>query len=51
MSRRPGRIVAEVAIDAPYPREHAFRTSRTYNEFCRRTSAALAQAMAGDDEE
>jgi NitT/TauT family transport system ATP-binding protein len=51
MSRRPGRVVAELAIDAPYPRDDAFRTSRTYNEFCRQTSAALAEAMAGTEEE
>ena len=51
MSRRPGRVIAEVAVDAPYPRDDAFRTSRTYSEFCRRTSAALAEAMAGAEEE
>jgi len=51
MSTRPGRIVGEVAIDAPYPRGDAFRTSRTYNEFCRLTSAELARAMAGTEEE
>ena len=51
MSTRPGRIIGEVAIDAPYPRGDAFRTSRTYNEFCRLTSAELARAMAGTEEE
>jgi NitT/TauT family transport system ATP-binding protein len=51
MSTRPGRIVGEVGIDAPYPRGDAFRTSRTYNEFCRLTSAELARAMAGTEEE
>ena len=52
MSSRPGRVVGQVAIDAPYPRDDAFRTSRTYNEFCRRTSAELARAMtAAEDEE
>jgi NitT/TauT family transport system ATP-binding protein len=51
MSTRPGRILREVAIDAPYPRGNAFRTSRPYNEFCRLTSAELARAMAGTEEE
>ena len=27
MTDRPGRVLSEVAIDAPYPREEAFRTS------------------------
>ena len=51
MSTRPGRIIGEVAIDAPYPRDDAFRSSRTYNEFCRLTSAELARAMAGTEDE
>jgi NitT/TauT family transport system ATP-binding protein len=51
MRTRPGRIVGEVAIDAPYPRDDAFRTARTYNEFCRLTSAELARAMAGTEDE
>ena len=51
MSSRPGRIVGEVEIDAPYPRGDAFRTSRIYSEFCRQTSAELARAMAGMEEE
>jgi NitT/TauT family transport system ATP-binding protein len=48
MTPRPGRIFAELAIDAPYPRDQNFRTSAEYAAFCRRASAALAQAMAGD---
>ena len=51
MSSRPGRIIGEVAIDAPYPRDDAFRTSRPYNEFCRLTSAELARAMVGAEDE
>ena len=46
MAARPGRIVGEVAIDAPYPRGEAFRTSGHYNEYCRRVSAKLREAMA-----
>ncbi|MBS0541403.1 MAG: ABC transporter ATP-binding protein [Proteobacteria bacterium] len=46
MSARPGRIVREVAVSAPYPRDAAFRTSPAYNEHCRTVSAALEEAMA-----
>jgi NitT/TauT family transport system ATP-binding protein len=45
MAPRPGRIVGEVAIDAPYPRSEAFRTSEPYNAFCRAVSAKLHEAM------
>jgi NitT/TauT family transport system ATP-binding protein len=45
MAARPGRVVAEIPVDAPYPREEAFRTSVTYNGFCRDASALLHRAM------
>ena len=45
MAARPGRVFAELKIDAPYPRDQDFRTSAEYAAFCRRTSEALAQAM------
>ena len=45
MAARPGRIVAEHAIDAPYPRDDDFRTSPEYNEHCRVVSHSLARAM------
>jgi NitT/TauT family transport system ATP-binding protein len=51
MSARPGRIIGDLAIDAPYPRGDAFRTSTSYNEFCRLTSAELGRAMVGSEEE
>ncbi len=47
MAARPGRVVADVAIHAPYPRTEAFRTSPLYNEYCREVAARLAEAMAG----
>jgi NitT/TauT family transport system ATP-binding protein len=47
MAARPGRVVADVAIHAPYPRTEAFRTSPLYNEYCRDVAARLAEAMAG----
>ena len=46
MAARPGRVFTELAIDAPYPRDQNFRTSAEYAALCRRTSEALAQAMA-----
>ncbi len=45
MSPRPGRIAAELAIEAPCPRDQNFRTSADYAAYCRRTSTALERAM------
>jgi NitT/TauT family transport system ATP-binding protein len=44
MAARPGRVITEVAIDAPYPRSEAFRTSPLYNDYCRQISSALSRA-------
>lgn len=41
MGPRPGRIVAELAIDEPYPRDAAFRTTARFVQ----ASAALSQAL------
>jgi NitT/TauT family transport system ATP-binding protein len=49
MTRRPGRVFAELAIDAPYPRDEPFRTSAEYAGYCRRVSEALASASAATD--
>ena len=35
MAARPGRVIADLEIEAPYPRDDAFRTSPVYNGFCR----------------
>jgi NitT/TauT family transport system ATP-binding protein len=45
MTGRPGRTASEVAIQAPAPRDEAFRTSPLYNEYCRDVSARLAAAI------
>jgi NitT/TauT family transport system ATP-binding protein len=50
MAARPGRAFTELAVDAPYPRDQSFRTSAEYGAFARRTSDALAQAMAAGGE-
>lgn len=34
MAAHPGRIVAEVSVEAPYPREVSFRTSPRFNQYC-----------------
>jgi NitT/TauT family transport system ATP-binding protein len=44
MAARPGRVVADIPIDAPYPRDEDFRTSPLFTSYCRQLSAALAQA-------
>jgi NitT/TauT family transport system ATP-binding protein len=46
MTPRPGRVFAQLEIDAPYPRDQRFRTSAEYAGWCRMTSEALAQATA-----
>ena len=48
MAARPGRVFDDMAIEAPYPREEAFRTSQLYAENCRRVSETLQKAIAGD---
>ena len=44
MTPRPGRVFAEIEIDAPYPRDERFRTSADYAGYCRIVSEALAKA-------
>lgn len=45
MAARPGRIVGEIEIDAPYPRTEEFRTSADYADYCREVSMLLHRAM------
>ena len=47
MTPRPGRVFAEIVIDAPYPRDEHFRTSAAYAGFCRQVADALNRAMGG----
>ena len=46
MAARPGRVVAELAVDAPYPRSESFRTSSAFAAHARAASEALEGAMA-----
>ncbi len=47
MSARPGRIVDEIAIDLPYPRDDATRSLQRYTELCVQVSRALLGAVHG----
>ncbi len=41
---RPGRVVDEVAIDVPYPRDASFRATPAFAALCARVSDALQRA-------
>ncbi|WP_425049296.1 ABC transporter ATP-binding protein [Psychromarinibacter sp. S121] len=45
MAARPGRVIRELEVDAPYPRTEEFRTSAEYAAHCRNASDALHEAM------
>ncbi|RMH46689.1 MAG: ABC transporter ATP-binding protein [Alphaproteobacteria bacterium] len=45
MAARPGRVIRELAVDEPYPRDESFRTSAAYVAHCRAASEALHEAM------
>ena len=44
MSPRPGRIVSEIRIDEPSPRDPGFRLTARYQSLCRELSSALEAA-------
>jgi NitT/TauT family transport system ATP-binding protein len=46
MAARPGRVMADLANAAPYPRDALFRTSAEYAHLCRVASETLKQAIA-----
>jgi NitT/TauT family transport system ATP-binding protein len=45
LAARPGRVVADIPVDAPLPRGEEFRLSKFYADRCRETSLALHGAM------
>src|SRR5262249_42715879 len=45
MTPRPGRIVTELPIDLPQPRERGLRTSPAYAALCASVSERLEMAM------
>jgi NitT/TauT family transport system ATP-binding protein len=46
MTPRPGRIIADLPIDLPYPRDAGLRTAPAYAERCRAVSAMLNEVVA-----
>jgi NitT/TauT family transport system ATP-binding protein len=46
MAARPGRVMADLQNDAPYPRDALFRTSAEYAHLCRVASETLKEAIA-----
>ncbi len=45
MAARPGRVMADFSVDAPYPRDDLFRTSADYASLCRLASGRLKEAI------
>ena len=45
MAARPGRVAAELAVQAPAPRPAGFRTSPDYAALCRQATEALEGAL------
>ena len=46
MGPRPGRIIADIPIDEPFPRSDEFRVSTRFARHCRQVSALIAEAGA-----
>ena len=44
MAARPGRIIADIPVDEPYPRTDSFRNTPRYAELCVQVSQALQKA-------
>ncbi len=45
MAARPGRIIADLAVNEPYPRDELYRTSPSYGQHCRTASEWLKKAI------
>jgi NitT/TauT family transport system ATP-binding protein len=45
MAARPGRVMADFQVGAPYPRDELFRTSAEYAHLCRVASQKLKEAI------
>ena len=44
MAARPGRVIADLKIDEPYPRSDSFRSTPRYAQWCVEVSQALQRA-------
>jgi NitT/TauT family transport system ATP-binding protein len=49
MAARPGRVIAQIAVDTPLPRTDRFRREPAYLDACARASDALHGAMDARD--
>ncbi len=50
MAARPGRIVDEVVIDEPYPRDASFRVSTAFSGYAKRLQDSLLRASESNDD-
>ena len=50
MAARPGRIVDEVVIGEPYPRDAAFRVSTAFSGYAKRLQDSLLRASEANDD-
>ena len=50
MAAQPGRVFRDMAVEAHYPRDEAFRTSPAYAALCRQASEVLGAAMSAKAE-
>lgn len=46
LSPRPGRVVADIGVDLPFPRTEGLRTDAAYGAICRTIAGRLAEAHA-----
>jgi NitT/TauT family transport system ATP-binding protein len=49
MAARPGRVVADIAIEGSYPRAESFRTTEAYAKDCATVSDALTATLSSQD--
>lgn len=49
MAARPGRVVADLTVNAPWPRDEAFRVSPGFSAEAARVSQVLKGTLHGDD--
>jgi len=47
MAARPGRVIADVAIEGPAERDESFRVSPAFVQYCAQLSALLTEANTG----
>ena len=50
MAARPGRVVDEVVIDEPYPRDAAFRVSTAFSGYAKQLQDSLLRASSANDD-